>query len=120
MLSVVGLAWMAADKSRKMHTSRRENFSLARSTAWKKLPGCHCRLVTSGRCLFFHWHSACKSHRVRPGVLAHRPLLPTAGAPGTAFPWLLPSERAPHGGSDALPGPVVISPGIFLQRSEML
>src|SRR5207249_10369591 len=56
------------------------------STAWKKLPACHCRRVTSAPCLFFHWHNACKSHRVRAGVLAHPPLLPTAGAPGTAFP----------------------------------
>src|SRR5713101_4986513 len=94
MLSVVGLAWMAAYKSRKMHTNGREFFSRARSGSCKKRAIPYCRLVASAPCLFFRWHSSCKSLRVRPGVLAH-PLLPTAGAPGTAFPllYLRPSER---------------------------
>src|SRR5207247_11276474 len=45
---------------------------------------------------------------------------PHRGPPGTAFPLLLTAERAPHGGSDALPGPGVISPRIFLQRRKPL
>jgi hypothetical protein len=76
---------MAADKSRKMHTSRRENFSPARSSGCKKRLTPYRRLAASVHCLFFHWHSACKCLRVRPGVLAHRPLLPTAGAPGRLY-----------------------------------
>ena len=35
--------------------------------------------------VFFCWHGPCKGSRVRPGVLAHPPLLPTAGASDGLF-----------------------------------
>ena len=77
---------MAAPTVRKMHTTGREFFFSARSTSCCKAGRGDCRPAASAHCLFFHWHSCCKCSGVRAGVLAHPPLLPTAGAPGTAFP----------------------------------
>src|SRR6476661_11197694 len=96
MDSVVGLAWMAANTLRKMHTSGNENFSRARSTAYRSTPQRDCRLAASPGLCFFPMAWCVQDNLRRTGRTRALPSSPPRVHPADAyfFPEFLP--RAFH------------------------
>src|SRR5260221_8541465 len=74
---------MAVPLIRKMHTNARGFFFSARSTSCRNTGRRDCRLAASAHCFFFPLAHLLQVLRRRPAVLAHPPLLPPAGGPGT-------------------------------------